>query len=112
MNRSRAAAAILVLTGTLVAPALATTPKVVGNYKAGKKDFVLHACGSCHMMAAANQLDGSGAGPDLDNSRKTYAQIVTQITNGGKGMTGYKKALTTTQIQDLAAFIYTVSHRS
>jgi mono/diheme cytochrome c family protein len=101
------AAAVLVAAAIPASGALAATPTTaVGNVKTGKSLFKLHDCGSCHLMAAANALDGSGAGPDLDTTRKTYAQIVANITNGGKHMTGYKKVLTTVQIQDLAAFIY------
>ena len=96
---------------TLVSSAVAATPtKIVGNVKNGKRWFVAQQCGSCHMMAAAGAMDGSGVGSDLDISTKTYAQMITQITKGGHGMTGYAHVLTTSQIQDLAAFIYTTSH--
>jgi mono/diheme cytochrome c family protein len=101
----------LLVAATLASSAFAAAPaKVVGNVKNGKKLFKAHGCGSCHMMAAANAYESSGVGIDLDQSRKTYAQIVTQITKGGHGMTGYKKVLKPTQIQDLAAFVYTTSH--
>jgi mono/diheme cytochrome c family protein len=109
--RVKTLAAAVLLAATLTSGALAATPTaVVGNVKTGKSLFKLHDCGSCHLMAAANALDGSGAGPDLDTTRKTYAQLVANITNGGKHMTGYKKVLTTVQIQDLAAFIYKEAH--
>jgi len=104
-----ALAAVAAVAVIAIAGAAAPT-KIVGNPKNGKKLFVAHDCGSCHIMAAANQFDGSGAGPDLDTTKKTYPQIVANITNGGKGMTGYKHALTTSQIDDLAAFIYTTAH--
>jgi mono/diheme cytochrome c family protein len=104
-----AAALLLALAGVSLASA-ATPTKVVGNPKNGKKLFIAHDCGSCHIMAAANQFNGSGAGPDLDTTKKTYAQIVANITNGGRGMTGYKHSLTTSQIADLAAFVYTTAH--
>jgi mono/diheme cytochrome c family protein len=104
--------AALFLTAAIVASsAVAATPKVVGNAKNGKKWFTAQQCGACHLMAAAGALNGSGIGSDLDQSRKTYAQLITQITKGGHGMTGYAHVLTSSQIQDLAAFIYTVSHR-
>ena len=101
----------VVLSAAGIAVAGAATPtKIAVNPKNGKKLFVVHDCGSCHIMAAANQFDSSGAGPDLDTTKKTYAQIVANITNGGKGMTGYKHVLTTNQIDDLAAFVYTAAH--
>ena len=59
---------------------------------------------------AAHALSPSGIGPDLDYTRKSYAAIVANITRGGKGMTGYKKTLTTTQILDLATFVYKSAH--
>jgi mono/diheme cytochrome c family protein len=88
----------------------ATPPKVVGNLKVGKSLFKAQACGSCHNLAAAGAFDGSGVGPDLDTATKTYTQMIKQITSGGPGMTPYAKILTTAQIQDLAAFIYTSAH--
>jgi mono/diheme cytochrome c family protein len=94
-----------------VSSAVAATPtRIVGNVKNGKKWFRAQQCGSCHLMAAAGALGGSGIGSDLDQSRKTYAQLIAQITKGGQGMTGYAHVLTTSQIQDLAAFIYSASH--
>lgn len=92
---------------TTTTTASSATP---GNASMGKRLFELQQCGTCHLMAAANALDGDGAGPDLDHVTKTYAQIVTQITDGGHGMTPYKGVLTTAQIDDLANFIYTTSH--
>jgi mono/diheme cytochrome c family protein len=97
----------------LASLASATTPaptKVVGNVKVGRSLFIAHDCGSCHLLAAANAMSPSGIGADLDTSKKTYAQMITQITNGGHGMTGYKHVLTVAQIQDLAAFVYKSSH--
>jgi mono/diheme cytochrome c family protein len=112
MRRVPVAALLAALVAFGCASALAATPKpkLAGNAKNGRKLFIAQSCGSCHLMAAANQLDGSGAGPDLDRVTKTYAQIVTQITKGGHGMTGYAKVLTAAQIDDLAAFVYTTSH--
>ncbi len=36
--------------------------------------------------------------------------IVANITKGGKGMTGYGKTLTASQIADLATFVYKSAH--
>ena len=107
-------ATIVPVTLAVCAAALATTtpPKVVGNVKVGKSLFKAHECGSCHNLGAAGVYDSSGAGPDLDHTKKTYTQIVNQITKGGNGMTPYKAVLTTAQIQDLAAFLYTNAHTS
>jgi mono/diheme cytochrome c family protein len=109
-----AVGAAALLAAALTAYAAATTPpptKVVGNVKVGRSLFILHDCGSCHLLATANAMSPSGIGSDLDTSRKTYAQMITQITGGGHGMTGYKHVLTVPQIQDLAAFVYKSSHK-
>jgi mono/diheme cytochrome c family protein len=82
----------------------------MGNAKNGHKLFIQHDCGSCHMLAAANAMSPSGIGPDLDTTKKTFAQIVTNVTKGGKGMTGYGKTLTATQIADIATFVYKSAH--
>lgn len=110
----RAVACVLVLAAaSSAAAATKSKPKPVtypGNAAAGRSIFVAQQCGSCHMMAAADAMDGSGMGPDLDHVTKTYAQIVTQVTSGGHGMTAYKGVLTTAQIEDVALFIYDTSH--
>jgi mono/diheme cytochrome c family protein len=108
-----ALAAGVVAAAVFAAVASATTPAptaIVGNVKTGKALFKAHLCSSCHLLAAANALNPTGIGPDLDTSKKTYAAMIKQITNGGGGMTGYKKVLTTVQIQDLAAFVYKSAH--
>ena len=87
-----------------------TTPPKLGNAKNGRKLFIQHDCGSCHMLAAANAMSPSGIGPDLDTTKKSFALIVANITKGGKGMTGYGKTLTATQIADIATFVYKSAH--
>jgi len=102
--------AVLLAAFMLAGAAAATTPPPkFGNAKNGRKLFVAHDCGACHLMAAANALSPSGIGPDLDTSTKSYTAIVANITKGGKGMTGYRNTLTTTQILDLATFVYKTS---
>ena len=90
--------------------AATTTPPKMGNASAGKKLFIQHDCGSCHMLAAAGAMSPSGIGPDLDTTTKSYALIVANVTKGGKGMTGYGKTLTTTQIDNVATFVYKSAH--
>jgi mono/diheme cytochrome c family protein len=94
----------------------AATP-VKGNAVAGKAAFTSAGCGACHVLVAAK---AKGAiGPSLDSETLTEAKIVTQITNGGYGvmgiaakklypfpMSGFKGKLTTAQIQNIAAFVF------
>ncbi len=94
------------------AAAATTTPPKLGNAKNGRKLFIQHSCGSCHMLAAANAMSPSGIGPDLDTTKKSYALIVANVTKGGKGMTGYGKTLTTSEIADIATFVYKSAHAS
>jgi mono/diheme cytochrome c family protein len=95
----------------------AATPKVVGNAVAGKAAFTTAGCGSCHALAAAKSK--GAIGPSLDSEILTEAKIVTQITNGGYGVMGaaakktypfamsaFKGKLTTAQIQNIAAFVF------
>ena len=112
MSLCRAAAIAAVLAAAVAGTALASAskPAIVGNVKVGKQIFKLQQCGSCHMLAASGDMDSSGVGPDLDTIKATYARMVTQITKGGHGMTPYKGILTTVQIQDVAAFVYTSAH--
>jgi mono/diheme cytochrome c family protein len=99
-------AAFLVAAVVAGSAAATTSPPKLGNASAGRKLFIQHDCGSCHMLAAANAMSPSGIGPDLDTTKKSYALIVANITKGGKGMTGYGKTLTTVQIDNIATFVY------
>jgi mono/diheme cytochrome c family protein len=112
MRAMRALWAALLAAALLAGAAAATTtpPPKPGNAKNGRKLFIQHDCGACHLLAAANAMSPSGIGPDLDTTTKTYAAIILNITKGGKGMTGYKKTLTTAQIADVATFVYKSAH--
>jgi mono/diheme cytochrome c family protein len=97
-----------------------STPKVIGNAKAGKPAFQ-STCGVCHRLRAASST--GTIGPDLDKLVLTEPVIIKAIANGGASvmtkaraakyateMTAYKGALTTAQIQDIAAFVYNSTH--
>jgi mono/diheme cytochrome c family protein len=103
-------AALLAAAMVAGAAAATTPPPKLGNAKNGRRLFIGHDCGSCHMLAAANAMSPSGIGPDLDTTRKSYAVIVANITKGGKGMTGYGKTLTPSQIADVATFVFKSAH--
>jgi mono/diheme cytochrome c family protein len=97
-----------------------TPTRLVGNPKLGKPAFQT-TCGVCHRLRAAGST--SGIGPDLDRVLLTEATIIKAITYGGASvmtktqvarytteMTPYGKAMTTSQIADIAAFVYTATH--
>ncbi|HEY3961349.1 MAG TPA: c-type cytochrome [Gaiellaceae bacterium] len=89
--------------------AQSTPPAAVqGDPVAGKHVFLSAGCTSCHTLKAANSH--GNVGPNLDQLKPAYARIVTQVTNGGAVMPPFKSQLTTTQIQDVAAFVYTSTH--
>ncbi len=96
-------------------------PKVAGNPQAGRQTFI-STCGVCHTLKAAATV--GTVGPNLDRVRLTQAQLVQAVTNGGASimskaavarysthMTPYRNALTKTQIQNVAAFVYASTHR-
>ena len=105
------------VSGLLAAPLLAgASPKVVGNPTAGKAVFLAN-CAVCHTLKAAGAQ--GQIGPNLDRLSLAEATIVKQVMNGGPAlmgkaaakytttMVGYKNVLSPTQIQNVAAFVYT-----
>ncbi len=69
----------------------------------GASIFMNSGCGVCHTLTAANARGKSAR--NLDQSKFTEAQMVTQITNGGKVMQPFKGRLTTQQIATVAAYV-------
>jgi mono/diheme cytochrome c family protein len=119
-----AAAALAAL--TLAAPAFAhqaAAPKLIGKAAAGKSLFTT-TCGVCHTLKEAATV--GNIGPNLDKAAAplTEATIIKAITNGGSTvmtkaavakyttqMVAYKGTLTPAQIDDIAAFVYTSTHK-
>ncbi|MEI8105879.1 MAG: cytochrome c [Actinomycetes bacterium] len=114
---------LALVAGALAATASATTPakpKVDGNAAAGKAVYRAN-CSICHVLKAAGS--GGTIGPNLDQVVLTQAKIIDIVTNGGPAMgkaaakwsmqmMGYKKVLTTAQIQNVAAFEATAAKKS
>ena len=111
------ASAALLTVGGLGAAAGASVP---GNPVRGKALFLRAGlfCGSCHTLKAVKSRGRDG--PNLDKVRLGYASLVEMIAKGRNpsrrwptGMPGYAKAgeLTKAEIRDLAAFVYTATHR-
>jgi len=102
----------------------AAAPKVIGNPVSGKLVFTSW-CAQCHTLKAAGS-DGA-IGPNFDKHKPPLAEatIVKAVTNGGSSvmtraqiarytttMIAYKGALTPTQINDVAAFVYTSTNKA
>lgn len=94
---------------------------IVGNPKAGKPIFV-STCGVCHRLLAAKSV--GNIGPNLDKTSLSEATIIKAITNGGSTvmtkaaaakyattMTAYKLVLSPSVIQNVAAFVYSSTHK-
>ena len=114
MQRTTVILALLaVVVAAFAAPALAGTARstaatVAGNPANGKKIFATAGCAGCHTLKAAKAT--GKVGPNLDKLKPAYAKVVTQVTKGGGTMPAFKGRLTTSQIQDVAAFVYTSTH--
>jgi cytochrome c2 len=95
------------LKGTFRVTAATTSPG--GNLAAGKSTFVAN-CGTCHVLKAAGTR--GTIGPSLDAKPMTMAALVKIITDGkpGTAMASFSGTLSSTQIQDVAAFIFDSTH--
>ncbi len=92
-----------------------------GNATRGKAYFNRAGlfCGSCHQLKAAGSVGRDG--PNLDQTKPSIAKIVLAVSKGTRpshkwptGMPGYagkNGELTKAEVQDIAAFIYTATHR-
>ncbi len=90
--------------GTLTAPASGSAAAIAD----GKAVFTKTGCGACHVLAAAG---ASGAvGPNLDTRKPSVDKIVQVVSAGGGTMQPYVGVLTSTQIQDVAQFVYSATH--
>jgi mono/diheme cytochrome c family protein len=81
---------------------------VKGDPAAGKKVFTSAGCTGCHTLKAAGST--GTVGPNLDQLKPAYPAIVHQVEVGGGPMPAFKGTLTQTQIDNVAAFVYTASH--
>jgi mono/diheme cytochrome c family protein len=121
--RCIALAALLTLAaGVSMAASAHPSTKVVGNPKAGKQPFI-STCGVCHTLKAAATV--GTIGPNLDHVSLTETTIVKAITNGGATvmtkeaaskyttqMVAYKGVLTSSQINNIAAYVWTSTHKT
>jgi mono/diheme cytochrome c family protein len=120
----------LTLAAALIAPAAfghaSAAPKLIGSPAAGKALFTT-TCGTCHTLKAAKTA--GTIGPDLDKAAAplTEALIIKAITNGGATIMtksaaakypvtmvafgGPNGALTATKINNIAAFVYSSTHK-
>ena len=97
---------------SLAAAKTSAKPKfTAAQLAAGKKIFKSN-CGSCHTLKQA--ATHGTTGPNLNSIHPTLGAIVTQVTSGGRFMPPFGAsaggALSTTQVKNVAAFVYTSDH--
>jgi cytochrome c6 len=98
-------------TTTTSGPTETAPPPSQGDPAAGKAIFTGSAgCNGCHTLADAGAT--GTVGPNLDQLKPPYDAVVTQVTNGGAVMPAFKDTLTPQQIQDVAAYVSSVSGKS
>ncbi len=87
-----------------------TTPSepAQGDPVAGKQVFTgPGGCGACHALSDAGA--SAQVGPNLDDLKPDYETVVHQVTNGGGGMPPFKGTLREEQIDDVAAYVSSVT---
>ncbi len=110
-----AVVACAVALGTPVALAHRTTHTATnpGSITNGYKIFNNYFCVACHSMKAAGPAAYGQLGMNFNKIHAPYAVSVATVTNGLPAalplypteMVGFGKVLTSTQIQDVAAFL-------
>ena len=84
------------------------TAAAAGDAVAGKEVFLGESgCSGCHTLADAGST--GTIGPNLDAVKPSYDKVVSQVTNGGGVMPPFGDKLTDEQIQDVAAYVSSVT---
>ena len=92
------------------APSTPASNAVTGDPVAGKAVFAAQGCGVCHTLSAAGTA--GQVGPNLDLAKPSISIIKTIVpagaTAGGNVMPQF--SLSATDLDNLAAFVYTSTH--
>ncbi len=81
---------------------------LIGDPVAGAAVWTSAGCGACHVMAKAGATGTTG--PSLDSLKPDQNTIVAQVTNGGGIMQAFSPQYSSTQINNLAAYVYQSTH--
>ena len=117
----------LALAAALIAPSAfghaSAAPKLIGSPTAGKAVFIAK-CGTCHMLKAAKTAGTIGPNLDMAAAPLTEALIIKAITNGGATimskaaaakyavmMPPFKGTIPAATINNVAAFVYSSTHK-
>jgi sulfite dehydrogenase len=110
---AKSVTATLKVTGGTPATTSVVTTTAAANGSAaaiadGKAVFAKTGCGACHVLAAAGAT--GAVGPNLDTRKPSVDKVVQLVSAGGGTMQPYVGVLTSTQIQDVAQFVYSATH--
>lgn len=86
------------------------TTEAAGDPAAGKEVFLTVAqpsCSDCHTLSDAG-TSGS-VGPNLDAASPSYDRVVERVTDGQGAMPSFAGSLSEQQIQDVAAYVSSVT---
>ena len=78
-----------------------------GDPAAGKTVFMSAGCVGCHTLADAGAT--GTVGPNLDQAQPPAELVVDRVTNGQGVMPPFKDSLSEQQIQDVAAYVSSVT---
>ena len=78
-----------------------------GDPVAGKQVFETAGCVSCHTLSDAGAT--GTVGPNLDQAQPPAELVVDRVTNGQGVMPPFKDSLSEQQIQDVAAYVSSVT---
>jgi sulfite dehydrogenase len=81
---------------------------LIGDPVAGAAVFASAGCGSCHVLKAAGST--GAVGPSLDDVKPDQQTVVQQVTAGGEIMPAFSPQLSSTQINNVAAYVYKSTH--
>jgi mono/diheme cytochrome c family protein len=81
----------------------ATTAAAEGDAAAGEAIFASAGCAGCHTLAAAGA--NGAVGPNLDDLKPSYDQVLSIVTNGRGAMPAYSGQLSEADIQNVSAYV-------
>ncbi|HLV78148.1 MAG TPA: cytochrome c [Marinobacter sp.] len=85
---------------------LASTPALSDELAQGKTVFIQEAQPSCTICHSLDDAGSSGAiGPDLDELKPSYQQVLAAVTTGVGVMPSFEASLTQAQIQAVARYV-------
>jgi len=99
-----------VKTSTSATTTSGTGETLLGNPVNGKALFISNSCGSCHTLADAGT--NGNVGPNLNQLKPSQITVKTAVMNGagGGGSQMPPFAMSATQFNDIASYVYSATH--